>query len=101
MLLTYAELPEDDVENVFDIHPPQEPAQCVSRAAQFLCRQFLTLSDDLDASSQRDGHILLKLTLAGPTDQAGLTGAEIALGELDQCCDQLRQTIASAPRYLE
>ena len=30
-LLTYAELPEDDVQNVLDIHPPESrPSECAA-----------------------------------------------------------------------
>ena len=49
-LLTYTELPEDDVENVLDIHPPQQPAQRMRRRPQFFRRQLLTLPDHLDAA---------------------------------------------------
>ena len=37
-LLTYTELPEDDVQNVLDIYAPQEPPQGMGCHAQFFSR---------------------------------------------------------------
>ena len=49
-LLTYAELPEDDVQNVFDIDAPQQPSEGMSRHAQFFRRKLLALPDYLNAA---------------------------------------------------
>ena len=50
-LLTYTELPEDDVQNVLDIHAAQEPPQGMSRHPQFFRRQLLALPDHLRRSA--------------------------------------------------
>ena len=50
-LLTYTELPEDDVENVLDIHAPEQPSQGMCRHAQFFRRQLLALPDHLRHSA--------------------------------------------------
>jgi hypothetical protein len=47
---SYAELTEDDVEQVLDIHPAEQFAQRERSHAQFLRRKFFADPDSIDAS---------------------------------------------------
>jgi hypothetical protein len=49
-LLTYTELPEDDVQDVLNIHAPQKPPQRTRRHAQLFRSQLLALPDHLNAA---------------------------------------------------
>ena len=51
VLLTYTEFAEDDVENVLDVHTPEQPPQGVCRQSKFFRRQLLTLPDHLNAAT--------------------------------------------------
>ena len=43
LLLSYTKLPEDLVEDVFDIDPPKQPPERLSRRAQILRDELLAL----------------------------------------------------------
>src|SRR5688500_4692095 len=101
VLLTYAELAEDDVENVLDVHTPEQPSQRVRRQSKFFRRQFLALPDHRDTASKRSRRLLQEFPLPGSADQSALGAAKIVLGEIDQCRDQLRHAVAAARRNLE
>ena len=49
-LLTYTELPEDDVQDVLNIHAPQKPPQRTRRHAQLFRRQLLALPNHLNTA---------------------------------------------------
>src|SRR4051812_27453704 len=94
--LTYTELTEDNVENVFDIHPAEQPSQRMRRRAKFFRCQLFALPNHLDTALKRSHRLLQQFPLPGPADQPALGAAKVALGEIDQCRDQLRHAIATA-----
>src|SRR5882757_3348400 len=93
-----AEFPEDDVEEVFDIDPADQPAQRKGRPAEFLSGQFLAPPDHVDAAAKRPDCLLQQLALPCAADQASLAGPEIVVREADQGGDQFRNPIAAGGR---
>jgi hypothetical protein len=50
--LANTEIPEDHVEDILDIDPPEQPAQRSGRASQILGRELRSAADHIDASLQ-------------------------------------------------
>ena len=48
ILLTDTELAEDDIENVLDINPAEQPSEGVGRGPELFGGQFLALADHGD-----------------------------------------------------
>src|SRR5437868_1116297 len=68
ILLTNTKLLEDGVEDIFDVHPPDQPTQEMNRSSQLLCRKFLALSDKDYTALQRSGRLLQQFPLADPAN---------------------------------
>src|SRR5258705_12944933 len=85
VLLTYTELAEDEVENVLDVHTPQQPSQGVCRQSKLFRRQLLALPHHCDTASKRSRSLLQEYSLSGSADQSALGTAKVAPGETDQC----------------
>jgi hypothetical protein len=47
ILFTNTKLPEDDIEDIFHIHPAEQSAQGMSCDPKMLCGEFLALPQDL------------------------------------------------------
>ena len=94
-LLSDTELPEDDVENVFDINPAEQPAQRIGCGPELLRGEFFALANHCDGAPQRICGLPDQHPLPLARDRACLARTEIALGESNQRRDQLRQSGAA------
>ena len=99
ILFANTEFPEDHVEDILDVHPPQQPPEGMRGAPKFLCRQFLTLPDDIYAAMQRNRCLLQQLALPDAADQPSLAGAEIILDESHQGRNQVRHPVPASIPY--
>src|SRR6266851_10272631 len=45
ILLPYTKFPENHIEDLLDIHPPQQPSQRMRRRTELFRREFLALPD--------------------------------------------------------
>ena len=53
ILFPYTEIPENLVQDILDVHPPEQPAQRVNRCPQLFGSQFLPQFDHLDTARKR------------------------------------------------
>jgi hypothetical protein len=58
ILFTYTKLPEDHIQNVFDVYPAEQSSQGIDRCPQVLRHEFLALSDSSNAAPQRNRCLL-------------------------------------------
>src|SRR5690242_8589113 len=92
ILLSYTELAEDDIEDVFNIDPTEQPAKGVRCGPEFFGGEFLALADHGDRPAQRICRVLDEHPLPLPCDQASFAAAKIVLRETHQGLDQFGET---------
>src|SRR4051794_22250147 len=99
ILLPYTKLPEDFVENVFDIDAPEQPAKGMSGGTKVLRDQLLALP--LHAAVQRSCRFAQQGAVPLPSDQSALARPEIIFGVPGQRRRQLLQSVAAGRRNPE
>src|SRR6185312_7562845 len=95
MLLSYAELAENHVQDILDIDPTQQASKAEGSRPQFFGGQFFPLLDQ--AALQGIARVLQQLPLTGAGDQTTLPRPEERSGKFHQRRNQLRDPV-TAPR---
>jgi hypothetical protein len=93
-LLSYAELPKDQIQDILDIDPAKQSPERMGGTAQLLGSELLTFRQHLYAAPQRSCCLLQQFSLPLPSDQAALPRSEIIPRERDQRSDQFLNPIA-------
>src|ERR1700690_517430 len=101
LLLAYTEFPENHIQDILHVDPPEQPPEGIRRHSQILGGQFLALADGGNAALQRSRGLLQQLPLPLPSNQAVVAEAEIVLREPDQGGNQFPDPITPARRNAE
>src|ERR1700722_4348293 len=100
-LLTNAEFLENHVQDIFDVNPPEQAAERLSRRPQLFRQKFFPRSHRRYAALKRIRSVLQQFSLPLAADQGPLARPEIIPHKRRESGNQLRNSIASAGRNSE
>src|ERR1700733_6789902 len=101
ILLSYTEFSKDDIENVLDINPAQQPPQRNRRPSQFFRSEFLTASNHRNAAMQHIRRLPQQFPLPLAPDQTVLARPEKIPRKDHDSRDQLLDAISPGRRNSE